>query len=190
VVVGDEFTGGLRGNMLVLHEYTIYALSVAGHERTIQALSAGLSKGGRVSLVFERKEWLKVEPTCGYQNNYHRFPASGGFTLHKEHLGYDTWHLMAVSKEPRFLFDPCDESLWRVLHGDRFSTPLLRSWVPQLRKAMLDAGLLKRCGGLGWESYMLLATSESLDRTVIAGLKTGALVIPSDPATALATVPA
>lgn len=196
---GEEFSGELKGNMAVIahSEYSndLYALSVAGHERTISACVAGLSKGGSIEFfwkgcqllmrtVSERRSYYVGNGADHYRMEVHPDagglsvkPLPGGYTCHRQHLGYDTWHLLAVSRNPRLLIDGGDEALWRILRGDQFTTPLLRSWVPELRREMLEAGLLKDLVTVGLQSpaQLVLVEDLGLDALVEAGIRAGRL---------------
>ena len=191
----EHFTGDLRGNVCVRGDYHVYALSVAGHERAISFLSAALSKGeGGCSLTFDccpalnptpHGDVMKYDP--GQQRSvkanetpFVLYPATGGFTCHRQHLASpdwrsDTWQLLAVSKDPKFLLDGGDEALWRALRGPQFTTPLLRAWVPEIRRALIERQFLKPCSGIGWQSQMLSLTDAGLDQLVSAGIQAGRL---------------
>jgi len=178
-----NFTGELRGNVCIRQDYSVYALSVAGHERAISFLVAALSKGeGGCTLTFEecRELWPGNPYAAGADKAFSLYPATGGFTCHRQHLQHpdwrsDTWHLLAVSKNPNFLLDGGDEALWRVLRGEQYTTPLLRQWVPALRQTLTAGGLLRPCAGIGWQSQMLTAKDADLDRLVSEGIRSGKL---------------
>jgi hypothetical protein len=184
---GGEFTGELRGDMVVCfqgdYSNDLYAISVAGHERTIQCCVAGLSKGAAGIEFF----WNDFQPLrrkgAAAGSGCSLRPVAGGYQCHRQHLGYDTWHLLAWSKQSKFLLDGSDEALWRVLRGREFTTPLLRHWMPELRLALKDAGLLKDCLSLGTgtpdgnpnTSQLLMAMDLGLDKLVSQGIATGKL---------------
>lgn len=178
---GDEFSAHVRGNMIAVYhgDYSndLYAISIAGHERTIQFAAAGLAKGvAGVEFFFDDYQPLRRKGAAAGSGVAVK-PVSGGYHCHRQHLGYDTWQLLAWSKAPKFLLDGSDEALWRVLRGDQFTTPLLRHWMPAIRAAMVPAGLLKECTTIGMErpAQIVMATDPSLDKLVSEGIARGLL---------------
>ena len=155
----------------------LQALSVAGHERQIQAVHAGLQDAS-LSLAWNAK---------GAWDDYHTIkrwestvtPDHAGFEIRKAKLAYDTWQLVAVSRDWRFMLHATDAALWRILRGPEFTTPLLRSWMPTVRKRLSHMGLLKTCDCFGapfdqhgTPSY-ILAQDDALDRLVSALVRGG-----------------
>jgi hypothetical protein len=70
-----------------------------------------------------------------------------------------------------------DDALWQELEQERFTTPLLRGWLPQIRKELETLNLLTRCYTLDCNCYVLTATSADLDAIVESGLKNRLIVI-------------
>lgn len=149
----------------------LYALSVAGHAQYIQAATAAL---GDHSLCCA---WPKLGVKRWEQEI---MPATGGFECRKVKLAYDTWHLVAVSQEPKFLLHESDDALWQLLRSDKFTTPLLRSWVPELRKMLKERSWLKRLDFFGPCTPAYVGISDQqLDELVSQGLRFGRLKIPA-----------
>jgi hypothetical protein len=186
---GEEFSGELKGNLAVVchtdYQTDLYALGVAGHERIISACVAGLGKGSGVSFHWPDYEPLKRPKAApGYYHGHGPPPAGttalpvpGGYACYRQHLGYDTWHLVAISKHKRLLLDGSDEALWRILRGEQYTTPLLRHWMPELRRALGEAGLLKELTtvGLARPAHLVLVEDPGLDQLVSSGIQTGRL---------------
>lgn len=189
---GEDFTGDVRGNMVVAcqgdYSNDLYAISMAGHERTIQFCAAGLSKGGSAIEFF----WSDYQPLRrkggAPGSGVSLRPIAGGYHCHRQHLGYDTWQLLTWSKASKFLLDGSDEALWRVLRGSQFTTPLLRHWMPAIREAMKDTGLLKDLVTIGMDrpSQIVMATDLSLDKLVSEGIRAGKLTFHKADATVAA----
>ena len=59
-------------------------------------------------------------------------------------------HLIALAKIPGTDVDMSNDQLWIELTGSRYTTPLLRSWIPWLKEPCL------RVGGLSWEALRVL----------------------------------
>jgi hypothetical protein len=49
-------------------------------------------------------------------------------------------HLVAVAKIPGLMPNLSEDHLWAELSGPRYTTPLLRSWIPWLKQAMVGSG--------------------------------------------------
>lgn len=149
----------------------LYALSVAGHAQHIQAVTAAL---GDRSLSC-------CWPSLGVNRwDTAVMPASSGFECRKVKMAYDTWHLVAVSQEPRFLLHESDDALWQLLRSDQFTTPLLQSWAPELRKMLKERSWLKRLDHFGpCQPAYLNAQDEQLDELVSQGLRQRRFTIPA-----------
>jgi hypothetical protein len=90
-------------------------------------------------------------------------------------LGYGLAHALFVAKTPGLLTDLSEPALWRELSGPRYTTPLLRAWVPYLRKRLREEGLLLPCLGHRCTAGVLGATDGDLDDLVSKGIKQGVL---------------
>jgi hypothetical protein len=161
---------------------TLYSISLAASSMEVQAISAALADG---SLVMS---WdVSDSPLGDHGPAVTRWrgdvrPAPGGFELRKAKLAYDTWHLVAVCKDQKFLLHETDEALWKVLRSDKYTTPMLRSWVPAIREALVHNKLLKGCDFFGrafdkaQPSYLLL-NDTMLDKVVSEGVRKGQMRI-------------
>jgi len=63
-------------------------------------------------------------------------------------VGMNAVHLVARAKVPGLLNDISDAALWRELMGERFTTRMLRSWVPWLREKLREENLLVETDGV------------------------------------------
>src|SRR5580704_6528337 len=100
---------------------TVLLASVAGPASTIKALAALLQTKQAVDL------WIG-------NRSFDKYP--GSYRCHKCRLGYNTWHMIAVAEHNGLLLDGSDAALWRELQSDRFTTPLLRDWIPEVRRVL------------------------------------------------------
>lgn len=167
---------------------TLYSISLAASSMEVQAISAALADGSLVmswdvrdSLLAEQPDEYRGAKTVERWERDVR-PAPGGFELRKAKLAYDTWHLVAVCKDQKFLLHETDEALWKVLRSDKYTTPMLRSWVPAIREALVHNKLLKGCDFFGrafdkaQPSYLLL-NDTMLDKVVSEGVRKGQMRI-------------
>ncbi len=70
-----------------------------------------------------------------------------------------------------------DETVWQLLHGDRFTTPILREWMPWLRQEMRNRGHIVPLNQSGCQAGLALAKHETLDELVSEGLRKKHLAI-------------
>jgi hypothetical protein len=141
---------------------TVMLASVAGPSSTIKALSALLQTKQAFDL------WAG-------NRSYEKYP--GTYHCHKCRLGYNTWHMLAIAEHNGLLLDNSDAALWRELQSDRYTTPLLRQWVPEIRRVLEGNELLRTCGGHGCQVGVLRLKDEELDAIVADGLREGRLEI-------------
>ena len=96
-------------------------------------------------------------------------PLATGSTLTGSGSGRSTPSSPAANKG--FLPNDSDDALWQELKQERFTTPLLRGWLPYVRKELEIKSLLSRCHTLDCTCCILTATSADLDSIVEFGLK-------------------
>jgi hypothetical protein len=118
-----------------------------------------------------------------------------GYEVYRHPLGFGSRHYLFVSRNPAFLLVASDEALWRELKSERFTTPLLRDWMPYIRRELERRHLIVECHAYPYEAVgegklgvpgldlplsccCLCATSKDIDTIVVEGLKTGAIEIP------------
>jgi hypothetical protein len=75
-----------------------------------------------------------------------------------------------------------DDALWQELKQERFTTPMLRGWLPYIREQLELKSLLSRCHTFDCTCCVLTATSADLDSIVERGLKYGSIEIKVDAA--------
>lgn len=111
-----------------------------------------------------------------------------GFKCAQHRLGYDTWHMLAVSKEPGLMPNFSLQAIYAKLRSSAYTTPMLRHWVPWLAKTLADRELLGdlECYG-NCHSGLLTATIQELDEAVRAGIVGGHLTFTQEDSTCLGT---
>jgi len=102
---------------------------------------------------------------------------TGDLSIKKLRLDRDHWHLVVMSLNTRFLPSNSDEALWQTLTSERYTTPMLRSWIPYLREDLERRGLLSALTCVGCSSAILYAETKDIDDAVTRGLQTGAIKI-------------
>src|ERR1700745_1230628 len=109
----------------------IMLLSVAGPETSIKAINACLVS--KVSVRFDSEVQIRKGRSLenpGWERccpSMVRHPT--GYETYKSRLGYNMWHLLALSKAEGFM--PClsETALHQTLRSPRYSTPYLRAWI-------------------------------------------------------------
>lgn len=165
----EDFTGSFACNMAAVGDATVHALSCTGDHTSIRFLHAAMrDKGQRVSFKFQG--WEEAGPWKAYVT-------TTSYEVRIAKLGYDQWHLLALDDGNQFMLHDDEETLWAMLRGERFTTPVIRQWVPQMAHSLRELGLLEKLTSFGCDAAMLYANTESLDRVVSEGLMTQSLFI-------------
>lgn len=94
-----------------------------------------------------------------------------GYALHVHRLPFSTAHAVVINRRPGLLLNNSDAALWAELKAERFSTPLLRSWLPYIRGQLEANGCLVDAECVGCTCRVLRATTGDLDAIVESGLK-------------------
>jgi hypothetical protein len=110
------------------------------------------------------------------------WPSPGGYRIDAHRLGYGSVHAIFVCRQQGFLPNGSDDALWQELKQERFTTPILRVWLPYVRKELELKGLLRRCHTLDCTCSVLTATSADLDPIVESGIKDGSITISEEAA--------
>jgi hypothetical protein len=129
--------------------------------------------GGVKTNVPGYEEWH--ERTPGRLN-----PSAEGYYCYQHKLGYGLAHALFVTKTPGFMLVMSEESLWRELKSDRFTTPLLREWMPYLDTQLRENNRLEDAHCYDCHCGILSVTTAKLDEIVLDGLKTGQIWIPKE----------
>lgn len=102
---------------------------------------------------------------CGYLSDTHR-------------LGLNTVHAFFWVKSFGFMLDTSDAHLWRELRDTRYTTPLLREWLPWVKAQLLLREHIKEAYCFNCNCGVLNLATPKLDEIVSEGVRTGALPIP------------
>ena len=153
----------VKANMAAGVSNVLYALSCVGPGQSIRAVAAAMRAGDRATfeIPLSTNSW------------YH---GDGKFFVRYARLAYDHWHLLGVTCNPAFILNCTDETLWRLLRSDKFTTPLLKAWTPAIRQALVEVGGLRQLRDAhACDPWFCYATDETLDAIVAAGVASGKL---------------
>jgi hypothetical protein len=84
-------------------------------------------------------------------------------------------HLVALARIPGLMPNMSDDHLWAELTGPRYTTPLLRAWIPWLKATMAQGGGIVVANGFSATVGVLKTEPEELDALVTLGVKEGYL---------------
>lgn len=165
----------LRCDAIALQEKEILLLSVAGSETAVKALIAGLRSS--------TKDQKRIEYTVhlGNVNETLLLKCPDGYRAYRTKLDYGLWHVLCLARRDGFLPVVTDETLWQLLQSSRFTTPLLRQWVPWLSREMRKKGTIVQLTQSGCDAGLMLADNDTLDDLVRQGVKQRYLAINGQP---------
>jgi hypothetical protein len=165
----------LRCDAIALHEKEVLLLSVAGSETAVKALTAGLRSSA--------KDQKRIDYTVHLSgiNETQLSKCPDGYRVYRTKLDYGLWHVLCLSQRDGFLPVVTDETVWQLLQSSRFTTPLLRKWVPWLIQEMRKKEAIIQLTQAGCDSGLMLADGDTLDDLVRKGVKQRHLAIGDAP---------
>ena len=151
-------------------------VSLVGDTGIIKGIRAYLNTNKKVTITASRGEVKRpsaesfrrrhpgamTRATEGYRTEWHR-------------LEYGSAHALFITKVPGFLLSTDEEAVWQELNTDRFTTPLVREWMPWLMKALAEKKFLVEAECYRCKCGELTCTTEALDEIVGEGIKAGHL---------------
>jgi hypothetical protein len=105
-------------------------------------------------------------------------PSADGYQTFTHKLAYGQGHALFLTRSPGFMKVVTTESLWQELNNVRFTTPLLKEWMPYLGKALRADDLLEEAHVFNCSSGILSASTRHVDDIVSLALRDGHLRIP------------
>lgn len=84
-------------------------------------------------------------------------------------------HLVALARIPGLMPSMSDDHLWAELTSPRYTTPLLRAWIPWLKRTMVQGGGIIAAEGFASTVGVLRTEPDELDALVTLGVKEGYL---------------
>lgn len=150
----------------------LYVLSFAAPATAAKAVFANLLADG-VGVAMR----LDVRPDHWPYGHSTPRKFFGGYRQYRHYLGHGTWHYLLVAKKKGLLTSLSDDALWNELQSDRYTTPLLKAWMPTLRSIMAREGQLTKCLCVDCDAGILDCSPEKLDSIVEDGLRGGHLLL-------------
>ena len=163
-----------RFDKVALHQDKLVFISLVAFSQDVKALraalAAGLASPMRLKNVTLSKDGESTVPDPVW-------PSLASYRLDAHRLGFGSNHALFTCRQQGFLPNDSDDALWQELKQERFTTPLLRGWLPHVRKELELKSLLFRCHTLDCTCCILTATSADLDSIVEFGLKNSLIKI-------------
>jgi hypothetical protein len=171
--------GQAKFDRVALHENRLVFISLVAFSQDVKAIRAALATGinspMRLKNVTLNRGDESLVPTDVW-------PSQHGYRIDSHRLGFGSIHALFFSRQQGFLPNESDDALWQELKHERFNTPLLRGWLPYIRKELELSNLLSRCHTLECTCGMLSATSADLDSMIESGLRNGLISIKEETA--------
>ncbi len=189
----DGGTGPMKFNKIAhTSNHELLMVSLVAEQQHVKQLRAALVpvKGAAPKVTIEgadiktnvigREDWQAQYP--GKLR-----PSVEGYSIWSHKIGYGLAHALIVTKTPGFMMVVTEGTLWLELCTTRFTTPILREWMPYIEKQLRACSRLADAHTFNCQCGVMTASTKKLDDIVIAGLTTGDIVIPRDcPVTAAA----
>ena len=172
----------------------ILLVSVIAESQYIKAIRAILSGGAKAEINASVGKIMVPDSQYGYRSNPGRLVGSEKYECHPQKLEFGLVHAMFVTRKPGFMPVMSDDSLWAELQTDRFTTPMLREWLPWIKMKLMEMDLLSLCSSFNFPYMvkgedgqmieevmrcgMLEAQTRDLDGIVTDGLRNGNILIP------------
>ena len=164
-----------RGELLLI--------SLIAPTQTIKQIRAILHTGTRVNIV---AGGIKVKQPSGEPYTAHQpgnlHPSAAGYTTFVHKLDYGQAHALMITKAPGFMKIVTDETIWQEVTDPRFTTPVLRDWVPHISQGMREREILEEAHVFNCNCGIMSATTVELDEIVTDGLRSRAISIPTSSA--------
>jgi hypothetical protein len=163
-----------RFDKVAVHQGRLMLISLVAYSQDVKAIRAGLAANLNVPMRLRDVTLTKDDETVAPDNVW---PSGHGYRVDAHRLGFGMLHAIFATRQPGFLLDDGDDALWQELKQERFTTPLLRSWIPHVRKELKIKNLLQRCHAFDCHARVLTAMSADLDSIVESGLRVGLITI-------------
>jgi len=152
-------------------------ISLIGPTAIVAGIRAYLNTNKKVTITASggqiKRASAHLRGTARNPGNIARVAEGYRTEFHK--VDYGAAHAIFITKSPGFLLSTEEEAIWQELNTDRFTTPLLRGWMPWLMKTLTRSKLLVEAECYRCKCGELTCTTSDLDALVGAGIKEGHL---------------
>ena len=141
-----------------------------------KGIRGALCTNKKVSIKAPRLKVAKPGRTPQSPNFIVKHPAGYRDVVVK--MPYRKVHAFVTAKIDGLLMAASEAHVWRELSGDRFTTPILREWMPTVVNRLLARELLVPAHGFRCEVAVLKAGDKDLDSIVSIALREQSIAIP------------
>src|SRR5262249_50402247 len=131
-----------RFNKVAVHENRLLFVSLVAFSQDVKAIRAGLAAGLNSPMRL-RNVTLTKDDDSVVPDDIWATPV--GYRVEAHRRGFGSIHAVFTSRQHGFLPNDSHDALWQELKKDRFTTPMLRGWLPYIRKELELKSLLSRC---------------------------------------------
>ena len=171
----DNYGGRLKLRRRYGNEFPgLLLLSATGPDTAVKAVRATLYQPD-VDAEFSLNISGGTERMLKARFAFDGKPVSYGASVMK--LAPGVIHLVAVAKIEGLMPSMSDDHLWAELAGPRFTTPLLRTWIPWIKEMMISEGGIIVANGFRATVGVLKAESDALDDLISQGVRERALTM-------------
>lgn len=153
-------------------------LSVIADTNNIKRIRAVLVGGAKAQIIASGIRVSRPGNEHNSQQPGRLLPSSEGYQVYNHKLGFGLAHCLFLSRSAGFMRVMSNDSLWQQLKSPRYTTPVLKEWVPWIEKKLRQLNLLEDAFGYGCKCGVLSAITQQLDEIVCAGLKNYHLTLP------------
>lgn len=178
----DNAISEVKWDRIAHDSYNLKLISVVCETQRLKAIRAILhDKSGKARI---KAEGLDSTFPSGATDYYNRYPGNlsadeAGYEMYLNKLEYGQCHAVIITRDEDFIRYLSPDSLWERLNSDRFSTPLLKSWMTYLSTQLANKRYLRECRCHRCNCAVLAIPGEyQLDELISEGLKSGEITIP------------
>lgn len=151
----------------------VYIASLVGNQTAVKSVTAALHNSRAVTFTASQCGDLTARAGEIYIQSDNAF----GYEIKRARLGFDSWHVLAISRDPRLIPVYTPQAIMDQLMSQRFTTPILRGWATYLLHELKREGLLEPLPCFGCKAAILDLTEEQLDAIVSRGIAGGQIQI-------------
>lgn len=149
--------------------HRMYLMSAVGSRSSADSAAAMIRSGKRCKVTYE---------SVKERNDDLPFHIAGKWKTWTACLGYDSWHMLAVSNDEMFLPTCNQNHFWRLLRNQKFTTPVVKAWCqPILNECLYRKHVIKLDGFGDLNAAYCFAEDAHLDAVVSHLLKKRAIKI-------------
>jgi hypothetical protein len=173
----DAILAPMPFDRIATYQHELKLVSLVAPTQQVKAVRALLNGQGYVTARVGGLDAAEPSFSCSHVN-----AGTKGYSFYAHRISYGLCHAIAVTRSPGFLPVADAETLWQELSSARYTTPLLRAWVPYLAQQLRLSGRLADCQTYRCQCGVLAVTSQDLDDVVSQGVRSGSLRIAQEAA--------